>query len=594
MILRHLKIENFRGIRTLEWDLCQHHTSDSHLSGRVLCLVGPNDSTKTSVLDAIELVLLPRSNPQVSDADFHSLQSAILIEATVGELPKELMEQEKYALFLRGYEVGKGISDDPGDGLESVITIRFFMDKDFEPEWTVFKESQEEARKIGNRDRERLGLARLGDDVDRHLTWARGSALSKLTENDGTVSQAFLEAARKARDIVFEANLDSLSEAASKATTSTKLIGANFKELKPGLDPSGLSLGNSVLGLHEANIPIRKWGLGTRRLAALAIQQSGIGHQSILLIDEIEHGLEPHRQRHLLARLSCEPETKESRKRGQVIFTSHSPTSIIALPVQSLRFVRSVNGKTIITEVNPQYAETLQGIARDQSIAFLGRKLLVCEGATEVGLCRGLEDYWASRNDGRHPSLFGFVAIDGKGRTNAPGIALELKRVGYDVAVLADSDASLEPDAKVLRSAGVLVFVWDGEMSTEQRLFADLPESSVQELLDLAFEARGEQSVFDQVANFCDIKDLRTRGKNFSDWIDESFTKKQARECLGNAAKSQEENKNDVTGKKKKNGWFKDVTLGTHVGEVVAKALPEIPNMPLAKTLEGLMKWIYG
>jgi hypothetical protein len=44
----------------------------------------------------------------------------------------------------------------------------------------------------------------------------------------------------------------------------------------------------------------------------------------------------------------------------------------------------------------------------------------------------------------------------------------------------------------------------------------------------------------------------------------------------------------------KKNGWFKNVSLGTRVGEIVADALPTIPNSPTAKTLANIMKWIYG
>jgi predicted ATP-dependent endonuclease of OLD family len=50
MYLCHLKIENFRGIRALDW----------HTNGRALCLIGPSESTKTTILDAIELALLPR------------------------------------------------------------------------------------------------------------------------------------------------------------------------------------------------------------------------------------------------------------------------------------------------------------------------------------------------------------------------------------------------------------------------------------------------------------------------------------------------------------------------------------------------------
>jgi len=43
-VIRHLKVQNFRGIHTLDW----------HVDGRVICLIGPGDSAKTTVLDAIE------------------------------------------------------------------------------------------------------------------------------------------------------------------------------------------------------------------------------------------------------------------------------------------------------------------------------------------------------------------------------------------------------------------------------------------------------------------------------------------------------------------------------------------------------------
>ncbi len=56
-IIRHLNIRNFRGIQTLDW----------HVDGRVICLVGPGDSAKTTVLEAIELALLPRwSTPSLT------------------------------------------------------------------------------------------------------------------------------------------------------------------------------------------------------------------------------------------------------------------------------------------------------------------------------------------------------------------------------------------------------------------------------------------------------------------------------------------------------------------------------------------------
>ncbi len=572
MIIRHLKIENFRGIRILEW----------HLEGRVLCLVGPNDSTKTAILDAIELVLLPRGYVALTDADFYKAEvtNPITIEVTVGEVPTELLvEPEKFGLYLRGYESGKDIYDDPATGCDSVLTVRFSMDKELDPIWTVFKLSQELPKPIRWRDRERLGLARLGVDADRHLSWGRGSALSKLTEENTTAGQTFVEVARAAKQVVANADLQQLADAASKAKESAKDLGAEFGNLRPGLDISSLSLGGSVLGLHESDIPARLWGLGTRRLAALAIQQRGVGQHSILVIDEIEHGLEPHRIRHLLRRLHRGPDGKE-RTVGQVILSTHSPTAIIELPIQSLRFVRSNDGLTTITCVRADCLDTLQSIARSHSPAFLGRKLLVCEGATEIGVCRGLEEYWAKANTDRHPAHVGFVTIDGSGRTKAPGIALELKRIGYEVAVFADSDEPLDPGADDLNAEGIPVFQWQDNMSTEERLTQDLPVPSIQAVLDAAYREFDSESMLGQVGHFCGIANLFTRGTSFSDWLTADLTAGQARGALGKAAK--------------KGGWFKNVSLGIILGEIVADALPTIPSSPTAITIDNLMKWIYG
>ena len=572
MILRHLKIENFRGIHALSW----------HVSGRIICLVGPNDSTKTTILDAIEIALLPRMTVSITDADFHNLDISkpITIEATIGELSQALIEEEKYGLYLRGYESGKDILEDPTDNSEPVLTVRFSVDAELEPEWFVVKASHDEPKPCGWRDRSKFGLARLGSEIDRHLTWARGSALSRLTTDESGIERAFLEASRQARAIVADADLASLNEATAKARESAKFMGVEFKDLKHGLDAASLSFGNSGLGLHEANIPLRQWGLGTRRLSALAVQQSDTGQQSILLIDEIEHGLEPHRQRHLVKRLSSNWQETGDRSEGQVIFSTHSPTPIIALPVPYLRFVRSHAGQTTVAEVQANSQSSLQSLARTHSHAFLGRKLLICEGATEVGLCRGLEDYWAEEKAGRHPTHVGFVAVNGNGRTNAPDIALEFKRIGYDVAVFADSDEPLQPKAEDLLAQGMDVFLWEGTVCTEQRLVLDLPVAAVQLLLDEAYKENGMESVLGQVGGRCGINNLVIKGAQFVDWLDGSLSEDAARTAIGLAAK--------------KHSWFKNVTLGIQLGEIVAANLPQMLGTSTCTTLAEVRDWIYG
>lgn len=138
----------------------------------------------------------------------------------------------------------------------------------------MIKQSQAEPRHVSWRDREKLGVARLGADVDRHLTWSRGSALVKLTAGENSLSQMLANVSRAARAAVTEAELPDLETAAGTAKTSAARMGAKFGDLEPGLDATGLSLGNSVFALHEEKIPLRLWGLGTKRLAALAINRA--------------------------------------------------------------------------------------------------------------------------------------------------------------------------------------------------------------------------------------------------------------------------------------------------------------------------------
>ena len=47
-------------------------------------------------------------------------------------------------------------------------------------------------------------------------------------------------------------------------------------------------------------LPLTSWGAGTRRIAALAIAEQNQGEAPITLVDEVERGLEPYRQRSLM------------------------------------------------------------------------------------------------------------------------------------------------------------------------------------------------------------------------------------------------------------------------------------------------------
>ena len=142
----------------------------------------------------------------------------------------------------------------------------------------------------------------------------------------------------------------------------------------------------------------------------------------------------------------------------------------------------------------------MQGKIRSSTEAFLAKKVVVCEGATEVGFVRGFDDHQVCK--GKDPlSYHGAALLDARGASKIKDLARAFRSLGYDVSVLADSDAEDQfsaPDAEELRRLGVPVHVWSDKLSLEERAFLDLPWASVLVSLKLAQNELG-YPVHDQV-----------------------------------------------------------------------------------------------
>jgi hypothetical protein len=138
MQIRELTIERFRGINALSW----------RPSSNVVCLVGPGDSTKTTILDAIELVLGSRWAVPLTDADFYGGDTAhsLTITAIVGQLPGALLKEEKYGLEIQGWDATDGLHDEPEPDDEPVLTVVFSADDSLEPTWRIVNDRRPEGR----------------------------------------------------------------------------------------------------------------------------------------------------------------------------------------------------------------------------------------------------------------------------------------------------------------------------------------------------------------------------------------------------------------------------------------------------------------
>jgi putative ATP-dependent endonuclease of the OLD family len=303
-----------------------------------------------------------------------------------------------------------------------------------------------------------------------------------------------------------------------------------------------------------------------------------MGSSAICLVDEIEQGLEPYRIVQVLRQL-C-----DNRVDGQVVLTSHSPMVLIARNVDELRFVRNQDGIVTVEAVNADFTDAVQPIARSRGRAFLGKKILACEGQTEEGLCRALDDYWAARHNGEGLAYRGIVAVECQGQ-NAEPYAMEFARLGYPTALLCDSDRPLSIDRAHLKTAGIELVQWADAVSIEQRIALDLPLTNLQKLLEKAYELHEEVRVLDACQSTAKTlfpnRDI-VKGRLVSDWIAGETSEAEVRNVVGLAAKQTLK------------GWFKNVELGIELGLIVKDALPSIEGTDLSLKLDQLEAWLYG
>ena len=401
--------------------------------------------------------------------------------------------------------------------------------------------------------------------------------MAKLTEAQ-SLNELLANASRTARaslDGDRPVTLKNFDVAAGKSQEIAKLLGVPVSDAyKAHLDLASINLKVGGLALHDGDIPLRQLGLGSRRMLLCGIQKMGLEEGHITLFDEVEFGLEPHRITRLIKHV-------REDKRGQYFLTTHSPTVLRELTVKELYVVHSKGGLVQITSAAKDGLEQLevQGKIRSSTEAFLAKKVVVCEGATEVGFVRGFDDHQVGK--GKDPlSYHGVALLDARGASKIKDLAKAFKSLGYDVSVLADADAEDQfsnADVAELTKLGVPVHVWSDKYCLEERAFQDLPWQSVLGSLKFAQDDLGYQ-VCDQVRS----RVQEQLDQDVEKWLDSS----ELRTAIGSAAKK---------GKKdgKEPGWFKDTTRGDQWFKVVSPAFNDAAFLKkdLAIKLEVLWTW---
>jgi putative ATP-dependent endonuclease of OLD family len=217
--IAYLEIENFRGIKSLEWAP----------SPGMNCLIGPGDSTKTTIIDAIELCLNPRSYIFADDSDFFDLDvdRNVRVVITFAGLPREFKAEDRYGLHLRGWNNERQIvEDEPRAGLEEALSVAVTIDRSLEARWSIHNDridpTDKDAPSLRYTDAQRVATNRLGPYADRHLGWGRSSVLTRIGEVGESHSLQLATAARAARTAFRATKPGMFEKTAERAETLSK------------------------------------------------------------------------------------------------------------------------------------------------------------------------------------------------------------------------------------------------------------------------------------------------------------------------------------------------------------------------------------
>lgn len=540
MRIRHLSIDNFRGIRRLDWNI--------PASQRVITLIGPGDSGKSTILEAVHLLLGERWSVTFSDIDFYggNPASPIQIKAVLTEVPEALLKDTSFGFWQSGLGADGKVHQEPEDGLEPCLVVRLTVDESLEPQWAVVR-ADDEARELTSSQRREFATFRVDDRTDAQLRWTRTSALGRMSAKDGAERRALVAAERAARNALSSHDSADLNELIRKVQDhANKVGGSNFEAMAAGLDALRSGTGAS-LALYEDVVPLMAYGLGTRRLVSLAVQQMAAGNRAIVVIDELESGLEPHRAVRLLHHLDSDPYK-------QVFVTTHSPTVVEQAQIDALTVVQARNGEVTINSLGGS-GEVLRALCRSSPSSLLARKVVIGEGKTEHGVLLACFEAWDEERSAAGLATSAGVGLaiqDANGGEKAANRAEAMAPLGFAVLVLMDNDVrTADPHVGKAEAAGATVLRWDEGLNIEAQVCRRLNPVQLAAFINLGVDCRGARStVLDDINSVSPshpVADLDVGG-----WLD-SESIEDARSRVARAAD--------------KRKWFKNVDAGRALGK---------------------------
>lgn len=508
-----IKIKNFRGIEQATLILPNHGV-----------FIGDNNTGKTTILEALDLVLGPdrlNRRPPIDEHDFfrglYTLStdmgedeveiadddnpSPLIGEAeSTGEVPRieievtvaDLTEEQKgtFADYIEFWDsVTTKLYDAPDTaGVDAAnitealrITFHGWYDDeedDFEGKTYFTRSLTESARPelFSRKHKQVCGFLYLRS----HRTGTRALSLER-----GSLLDIILRL-KEVRPQMWEATLGTLSDIPVSRDPNLGIspvlesINTALKKYVPrewGVEPH-LKVSNLTrehlrkvitafiaTGEGEHAAPFYRQGTGTINMLVLAmLSQIAEDKQNVIFaMEEPETAIPPYAQKRIVH------EVRDLA--SQTLFTSHSPYVLEEFTIEeTMVLARDANGilsrKPINLPDNIKLKRYRQEFRTRFCEGLLARRVLVAEGATEASAfpvaCRRL----AELRPEAYSSLeaLGVCVVDADGESNIPGVAKLYRELGKNTFAICDKQ---EADNKTLIQAQVELLLMHGEKGFE-------------------------------------------------------------------------------------------------------------------------------
>jgi putative ATP-dependent endonuclease of the OLD family len=558
-----LSIKHYRGIENFQ-----------QIFGRTNCviLIGRGDSGKTTLLKAISSVLSPIWNISFSDYDFTNMDTSIpiQIEVILTDIPEDLLDMKRYGEYFQLMKddgtIESNVEDAATNQNSIVLKIRLTVTETLEPSWEVISDREIGNKAINATDRSKFNMFMVSDYIDNHFSYTKGSPLysaikNSLEKKDKTnIEHRIVEIGRNLYDSVKNLKpFDEFKVTSEKIKKDAQALGLTISDLTTLLEFKSNTYSESNIVLHSSDIPYRLNGKGSKRLLSLAIQYGLVENGGLVLIDEIEQGLEPDRVRNLtrkLARLND----------GQVFITTHSRDVVLEPSAKQIFLMRKGEDKLF------SFDDDLQGKLRNKPEAFFAKRIICCEGATEEGIIRAISDDLQERR-GYGIAVQGIVHVDSGGGDKFYTMAMSLKKCKFDVLVFCDDDNKDIKNSKQAADADQIKSVRckDG-YSIEEQLFEDLPWDCICQLVEYVINENPlNNSILSMHGQpYRTVDELRTL---------DIKEQKVLRPILGKKAKQE--------------SWYKRIDHGEFLGKIwIGNYQSLAHDCILRKELDEIRKWI--